>query len=139
MKTYLGSIRKNKDTNTWYVFDVIKGAQINITPTQQEIFNDDFIGTLIPYIQHDSEAIIIFEDQFAVIPLQDLVYKFALTPYEADKVEDLKNAINLLYGPIKEITYQFTPNKEFGRTVSVMFHDLGIVKDITDKTKPNIQ
>jgi hypothetical protein len=133
MRTYLGSIRKNKDTNTWYVFDVIKGAQINIIPNQQEIFNDDFLGLLLPYIECESEAIIIFENQFSVTHIQDLEYKFALTPYEADKVEDLKTAINLLYGPIKEITYQFTPNKEFGRTVSVIFPDLGIVKDITDR------
>lgn len=136
MRTYLGSIRKNKDTNTWYVFDVIKGAQINIIPNQQEIFNDDFLGLLLPYIEYESEAIIIFENQFSVTHIQDLEYKFALTPYEADKVDELKSAIELLYGKIGEITYQFTPDLEFGRIASVIFNNQGIIKDITDRRNP---
>jgi hypothetical protein len=41
MKMYYGSIKKDKETSLYYIFDLVRGEQVLIHQDQQSIFSDD--------------------------------------------------------------------------------------------------
>jgi hypothetical protein len=142
MKTYTGTLQISKTGGkSYYLFDLERGEQVPITPTQQDIFNDELIGNKFLYIYEEKFAYawVIITNQYTVLNSDNLMYQFSLKPSEIEELDTLKEAVKLLYNRTGPTSFQFSESIEYGRTVHVSFDDFNIVKEITDKSKPNIQ
>ena len=140
MKTHYGSLKKDKETSLYYIFDIVRGEQVPIHSDQQSIFNDDLIGNGFKYVlwERDEEALVIITEPHLIAHSSDLEYHFSLKPNEIEALEALKEAVKFLYENVGSYSIHFTPDIEYGRLVYVRFNHINIIKDITDRSTPLI-
>jgi hypothetical protein len=140
MKMYYGTLKKDKETSLYYIFDLVRGEQITIHSDQQSVFNDDLIGNGFKYVIWDrfEEALVIITEPHLITHSSNLEYHFSLRPNEIEALEALKEAVKFIYENVGSYSVHFTPDIEFGRLVYVRFNHINVIKDITDRSNPLI-
>ena len=137
---YYGSLKKDKETSLYYIFDIVRGEQVPIHLEQQSVFNDDLIGNGFKYFIGDrfGEALVIITEPHVISHSSDLEYHFSLKPNEIEHLESLKESVKVLYEHVGSYSLHFTPNENGDRSVYVRFNHINIIKDITDRSNPLI-
>jgi len=137
---YYGTLKKDKETSLYYIFDLVRGEQITIHSDQQFVFNDDLIGNGFKYVIWDrfEEALVIITEPHLIAHSSDLEYHFSLRPNEIEALEALKEAVKLLHENVGSYSLHFTPNENGDRSVYVRFNHINVIKDITDRSNPLI-
>jgi hypothetical protein len=133
MKMYYGTLKKDKETSLYYIFDLVRGEQVPIYPDQQFIFSDDLIGNGFKYVLDErfGEALVIITEPHAISHSSDLKYHFSLRPNEIEYLESLKEAVKVLYEHVGSYSLHFTPNENGDRSVYVRFNHINVIKDIS--------
>lgn len=133
----VGVINFEDKTNTYYIFNMKKPKKIMISDEQQSIFTKEMVSNLVKYVEENSKAYVIFDSSYTVYP-QSSTHTFCLKPLEIEKLEELKNAMEIIHGRTGPVSYQFTDSITYGKEVCILFDDFGIHKDITDRSNPLI-
>ena len=130
---YYGSLKKDKETSLYYIFDLVRGEQVPIHSDQQNIFSDDLIGNCFKYVMWDrfEEALVIITEPHVIAHSSDLEYHFSLRPNEIEYLESLKEAVKVLYEYVGSYSLHFTPNENGDRSVYVRFNHINVIKDIS--------
>lgn len=133
MKMYYGSLKKDKETSLYYIFDLVRGEQVPIHSDQQNIFSDDLIGNGFKYVMWDrfEEALVIITEPHVIAHSSDLEYHFSLRPNEIEYLESLKESVKVLYEHVGSYSLHFTPNENGDRSVYVRFNHINVIKDIS--------
>ena len=133
MKMYYGSLKKDKETSLYYIFDIVRGKQVPIHSDQQSVFNDDLIGNGFKYVIWDrfEEALVIITEPHVIAHSSDLEYHFSLRPNEIEYLESLKEAVKVLYENVGSYSLHFTPDEKGDRSVYVRFNHINVIKDIS--------
>jgi hypothetical protein len=133
MKMYYGSLKKDKETSLYYIFDIVRGEQVPIHSDQQNIFSDDLIGNGFKYVIWDrfEEALVIITEPHVIAHSSDLEYHFSLRPNEIEYLESLKEAVKVLYESVGSYSLHFTPDENGDRSVYVRFNHINVIKDIS--------
>jgi hypothetical protein len=133
MKMYYGSLKKDKETSLYYIFDLVRGEQIPIHSDQQNIFSDDLIGNGFKYVMWDrfEEALVIITEPHVIAHSSDLEYHFSLRPNEIEYLESLKESVKVLYEHVGSYSLHFTPDENGDRSVYVRFNHINVIKDIS--------
>ena len=133
MKMYYGSLKKDKETSLYYIFDLVRGEQVPIHSDQQNIFSDDLIGNGFKYVIWDrfEEALVIITEPHVIAHSSDLEYHFSLKSNEIEYLESLKEAVKLLHENVGSCSLHFTPNENGDRSVYVRFNHINVIKDIS--------
>jgi hypothetical protein len=133
MKMYYGSLKKDKETSLYYIFDIVRGEQVPIHSDQQNIFSDDLIGNGFKYVIWDrfEEALVIITEPHVIAHSSDLEYHFSLRPNEIEYLESLKEAVKVLYEHVGSYSLHFTPDENGDRSVYVRFNHINVIKDIS--------
>ena len=133
MKMYYGSLKKDKETSLYYIFDIVRGEQVPIYPDQQFIFSDDLIGNGFKYVLDErfGEALVIITEPHLIAHSSDLEYHFSLKPNEIEHLESLKEAVKVLYEHVGSYSLHFTPDEKGDRSVYVRFNHINVIKDIS--------
>ncbi len=130
---YYGSLKKDKETSLYYIFDIVRGEQVLIHSDQQSVFNDDLIGNGFKYVIWDrfEEALVIITEPHLIAHSSDLEYHFSLRPNEIEYLESLKEAVKVLYEHVGSYSLHFTPDEKGDRSVYVRFNHINVIKDIS--------
>ena len=130
---YYGSLKKDKETSQYYIFDIVRGEQVPIHSDQQSVFNDDLIGNGFKYVIWDrfEEALVIITEPHLIAHSSDLEYHFSLKPNEIEHLESLKEAVKVLYEHVGSYSLHFTPDEKGDRSVYVRFNHINVIKDIS--------
>ena len=130
---YYGSLKKDKETSLYYIFDIVRGEQVPIHSDQQNIFSDDLIGNGFKYVIWDrfEEALVIITEPHVIAHSSDLEYHFSLRPNEIEYLESLKEAVKVLYEHVGSYSLHFTPDENGDRSVYVRFNHINVIKDIS--------
>ena len=133
MKMYYGSLKKDKETSLYYIFDLVRGEQVPIHSDQQNIFSDDLIGNGFKYVVWDrfEEALVIITEPHVIAHSSDLEYHFSLRPNEIEYLESLKESVKVLYEHVGSYSLHFTPDENGDRSVYVRFNHINVIKDIS--------
>ena len=133
MKMYYGSLKKDKETSLYYIFDIVRGEQVPIHSDQQNIFSDDLIGNGFKYVIWDrfEEALVIITEPHVIAHSSDLEHHFSLRPNEIEYLESLKEAVKVLYEHVGSYSLHFTPDENGDRSVYVRFNHINVIKDIS--------
>ena len=133
MKMYYGSLKKDKETSLYYIFDIVRGEQVPIHWSQQSVFNDDLIGNGFKYViwNRFEEALVIITEPHLIAHSSDLEYHFSLKPNEIEHLESLKEAVKVLYEHVGSYSLHFTPDEKGDRSVYVRFNHINVIKDIS--------
>ena len=133
MRIYYGSLKKDKETSLYYIFDIIRGEQASIHPDQQNIFSDDLIGNGFKYVIWNKfeDALVIITEPHVISHSSDLEYHFSLRPNEIEYLESLKEAVKVLYENVGSYSLHFTPDEKGDRSVYVRFNHINVIKDIS--------
>jgi hypothetical protein len=133
MKMYYGSLKKDKETSLYYIFDIVRGEQVPIHSDQQNIFSDDLIGNGFKYVMWDrfEEALVIITEPHVIAHSSDLEYHFSLRSNEIEYLESLKEAVKVLYEHVGSYSLHFTPDENGDRSVYVRFNHINVIKDIS--------
>ena len=133
MKMYYGSLKKDKETSLYYIFDLVRGEQVPIHSDQQNIFSDDLIGNGFKYVMWDrfEEALVIITEPHVIAHSSDLEYHFSLRPNEIEYLESLKESVKVLYEHVGSYSLHFTPDENGDRSVYVRFNHINVIKDIS--------
>ena len=130
---YYGSLKKDKETSLYYIFDLVRGEQVPIHSDQQNIFSDDLIGNGFKYVMWDrfEEALVIITEPHVIAHSSDLEYHFSLRPNEIEYLESLKESVKVLYEHVGSYSLHFTPDENGDRSVYVRFNHINVIKDIS--------
>ena len=130
---YYGSLKKDKETSLYYIFDIVRGEQVPIHSDQQSVFNDDLIGNGFKYVIWDrfEEALVIITEPHLIAHSSDLEYNFSLRPNEIEYLESLKEAVKVLHEYVGSYSLHFTPDEKGDRSVYVRFNHINVIKDIS--------
>ncbi len=130
---YYGSLKKDKETSLYYIFDIVRGEQVPIHSDQQNIFSDDLIGNGFKYVMWDrfEEALVIITEPHVIAHSSDLEYHFSLRSNEIEYLESLKEAVKVLYEHVGSYSLHFTPDENGDRSVYVRFNHINVIKDIS--------
>ena len=130
---YYGSLKKDKETSLYYIFDLVRGEQVPIHSDQQNIFSDDLIGNGFKYVIWDrfEEALVIITEPHVIAHSSDLEYHFSLRPNEIEYLESLKESVKVLYEHVGSYSLHFTPDENGDRSVYVRFNHINVIKDIS--------
>ena len=133
MKMYYGTLKKDKETSLYYIFDIVRGEQVPIHSDQQSIFSDNLIGNGFKYVMWDrfEEALVIITEPHVIAHSSDLEYHFSLRPNEIEYLESLKEAVKVLYEHVGSYSLHFTPDENGDRSVYVRFNHINVIKDIS--------